>query len=217
MRNTIFSRSHCLMLIGSFFLSSAALLVIPTAARAKVLQNEIQDLGDPNAMYGNCGSRASGLERKTDLLIAAGVSLKQIYRVFVIDCHGFDGGGGAFVVPCPAGTSFSYCVQSQNDGLGNHILVGVITSPAIPCTLMSRRLGPPAQIDITFLDPAFGIATVEFRGGITNAQVQPYAVINDRARIIVTATKIDQSQPASLSNILVRNGANITTTCNFSF
>jgi len=222
MRNTIFARGHSLMLTGLFFLSGAALLVMPIAsARATVVQSELENASDPSALYGNCGSSASGLVRKSDEVLPAGGNLSQIGAIYVLNCHGFDGPGGAFIVPCPpvppGANTPSYCVGNQNDGLGNDIFLGVYLHNTLPCVVTSRRLGPPAQIDIRFWDPAFGIATVEFRGGVVNAQTQPYAVVNDHVPIIVTATKINQSQPASLSNILVTNRARVTTTCNFSF
>ena len=218
MRNAMFARDRSPILMGLFFVSVAVALLMPVAsARATVLKAGIADPGDPNAMYGNCGDTASGLVRKASHVLGSGKDFSLVRRIYVLDCHRFDGPGNTFVVPCPPNSNYSYCLQNQNDGLGNHILLGVITSTSQPCLLAQRRAGPPAQIDIRFFNPAFGVNSIEFRGGVSNAQIQPYAIVDDRSPIIVTATKIDQSQPASLSNVLVGIGNLTSVRCDFSF
>ncbi len=70
---------------------------------------------------------------------------------------------------------------------------------------------------MAFRDSIDGIAVIEFRGGVNNAQTQPYAVVNDRHPIIITATKVNQSMLASLPQILVTDGSGNVTSCTFSF
>jgi len=203
-------------------LLGASLFVMPVAsARAQIVPFEVANPNDPNGMYGGCAPGGNaGVERKSDK-VRGHSDLATVVAISVIDCHQFDGPGGTSVVPCPPNTSFSYCLLTQNDGVGNHIELGVIvrkpdTQPPA-CRLAATRVGPPAQIDIAFLDQIDGISTIEFRGGVINAQTQPYAVFSDRFPIIITATKVNQTKTASLPNILVTDGAGNVTSCNFSF
>jgi hypothetical protein len=177
-----------------------------------------QDQTDPTGMYGHCGGVNSGVESKLAVIFPVGTDLDKLQQIRVLDCHPFDGPGGSFIVPCPAGTKPvpTYCVQNQNDGRGNHILVGVFINKNLPCTLTGQSSGPPAQITITFTDAAFGIFGVELRGGASNATTQFFAGSGSRI-IVLTATKINQGAPASLSNILVQNGQQKINTCSFSF
>jgi hypothetical protein len=182
-----------------------------------------QDQGDPAAMYGHCGNVNSGIASKIQIIPANTANLDKIASITVLDCHQFDGPGGSSIVPCPAGTTPfpTYCVLVQNDGLGNHVLLGVFVHiKNLPCQLTGKSSGPPAQITISIRDNAFGIGTVELRGGVTNATTQFFAGPTngpDNRVIILSATKIDQSAPASLSNILVRNGRGTMNTCAFNF
>jgi hypothetical protein len=182
-----------------------------------------QDQGDPAAMYGHCGDVNSGVESKIAVILPVGTNLDKVAAITVLDCHQFDGPGGSFIVPCPAGTTPfpTYCVQNQNDGRGNHILVGVfIDVKNLPCTLTGKSSGPPAQITIAFKDAAFGIFGVELRGGASNATTQFFAGPTngpDNRVIVLTATKINQGAPASVSNIMVQNGQQKVNTCSFNF
>jgi hypothetical protein len=168
-------------------------------------------------MYGHCGDVNSGVESKLAVIFPVGTDLDKVQQIRVLDCHPFDGPGGSFIVPCPAGSPVpTYCVQNQNDGRGNHILVGVFINKNLPCTLTGKSSGPPAQITITFTDAAFGIFGVELRGGVSNATTQFFAGSGSRI-IVLTATKINQGAPASLPNILVQNGQQKINTCSFNF
>jgi hypothetical protein len=81
---------------------------------------------------------------KSDLIYYVGHTLVNVIGIVVLECRPFDGGGGAFVVPCPAGTpsSISYCVESDNDGVGNHVLLGVLELN--PTTAPNAVYGPCA-------------------------------------------------------------------------
>jgi hypothetical protein len=176
-----------------------------------------QDQTDPTAMYGHCGGVNSGIQTKA-LIPGSAADLSTVAQIRVLDCRPFDGPGGGTVVPCPAGTNPipTYCVQVQNDGLGNHVLLGVFINKNLPCQLTGQSSGPPAQITITFTDSAFGILNIELRGGVSNATTQFFVGSGNRI-IVLTATKINQGAPASVSNILVQNMRGTINTCSFNF
>jgi hypothetical protein len=106
----------------------------------------------------------------------------------------------------------------MNDGLGNHIEVGVTESATDrTCLLAKKHPGPPAQMDIVFQDQTNGLETIELRGPVTNARSQPYVISSDRTLIVITFTKINQALAANVPNILVTNGIGAVKTCAFSF
>lgn len=177
-----------------------------------------QDQTDPTALYGHCGNVNSGIASKINAIPATAADLDKVQQIRVLDCGPFDSSGGGAVVPCPAGSTPipTYCVHVGNDGLGNHVLLGVFINKNLPCTLTGKTSGPPAQITVTFTDSAFGITGVELRGGASNATTQFFAGSGNRI-ITLTATKINQGAPASLSNILVSSGHGTQNTCAFNF
>jgi len=177
-----------------------------------------QDQTDPTAMYGHCGNVNSGIASKIQSIPGTAPDLDKIQQIRVLDCHPFDGPGGSSIVPCPAGTTPlpTYCLLVQNDGLGNHVLLGVFTNKNLPCQLTGKSSGPPAQITITFTDSAFGIRNVELRGGASNATTQFFAGSGNRI-IVLTVTKINQGAPASVSNIAVQNTLGKINFCSFNF
>ena len=177
-----------------------------------------QDQPNPSGFYGHCGDAGSGVQNKA-ISINPFTNLNQVAAIRVLDCHGFDGPGGSSVVPCPASTKPvpTYCVLVQNDGLGNHVLLGVYIDKSLPCQLTGQTSGPPAKITITITDNAFGIRGVELRGGASNATTQFFAGSGNNS-VVLVATKINQGAPASVSNILVSNGFGVGSTCgNFNF
>jgi len=89
---------------------------------------------DPFEEYGNCGGSEMGNfgSKATAILYAlqnAGkpVTLKGVLAVKLLSCKTFTGGGGSYIVPCPSGSPYTYCVGNDNDGLGHDILLGVLT------------------------------------------------------------------------------------------
>jgi hypothetical protein len=195
---------------------SAARAWSETAARA----GDSVGLGtadDPNGFYGGCRlpEYPSGVRRKSDIVREAGGSLFDVSGIEVIDCHGYDGSGGSFVVPCPSGREYAYCVLNENDGAGNHVLLGVIVDIVPPrCKTVARRRGPVAQVDLTVHDPGTGIHSITLQDE-NNVQTQHY-FSTDRDPLIVTATKVDQGRPASFG-MLVRDGAGNLRTCSTRF
>ena len=175
------------------------------------------DANDPNGLYGGClqPPPASGVRRKSEHVLAAGKTVVDVSSIAVIDCHGFDGPGGTFVVPCPPDSRYSYCLRNENDGVGNHIYLGVGIDTVVPrCRLTERRNRPVAQIDIALHDPGTGIAVIELRDS-TNTQTRHYYT-DHRAPVVLTATKIDQTQPARVG-IMVTDGAQNMRVCSFRF
>jgi hypothetical protein len=173
---------------------------------------------NPNGMYGGCRLPESGFRRKSDHVREAGRNLTNVSTIDVINCRPFDGSGCTFVVACPAGTSFSYCLRNRNDGVGNHIFLGVVVDTTRPsCSVAARLSSPLAQLDITFRDQGSGLSVIEFRGGTTNVQIHMPDLEDSRAPAVMTATKIDQSQPGILDGILVTDDAGNVNTCNFEF
>ncbi len=76
-----------------------------------------------------CGGKAGHLT-------TAGINLSRVSSVDVLSIKCFTGMGPAKIVTCPAETSYDVCVENNNDGSGNFILLGVkygnTTSPT--CT-----------------------------------------------------------------------------------
>jgi hypothetical protein len=89
---------------------------------------------DPFASYGDCGGSETGLYRsKASILLEAlkvggkPATLKGVLAIKLLSCNTFTGGGGSYVVPCPSGSPYTYCVGNNNDGIGHEILLGVLT------------------------------------------------------------------------------------------
>jgi hypothetical protein len=192
-------------------------LPTPASAQDGIVQPGSVGADDPDGFYGGCRlpEAPSGVRRKADVVREAGGSLERVSGIAVIDCHGFDGGGGSFLAPCPAGTDYSYCVLNSNDGAGNHVLLGVVVDTIAPrCKATARRAGPVAQIDITVQDPGTGIASVTLRDE-DNVQTHHYFT-DHRAPVVLTATKVDQGRRASFG-IMVRDGAGNLRDCGYRF
>ena len=87
---------------------------------------------DKYALYGGCWQgvpfNASAYVSKSIPVFdrGKGATWANIAGIVVLDCHHWDGGGGYFITACPAGTPYSYCIQNDNDGAGNHIYLGVL-------------------------------------------------------------------------------------------
>jgi hypothetical protein len=191
--------------------------LFPAAVNDAIVLRGSSDANDPNGLYGGClrPPPASGVRRKSDFVLDAGMTVVDVSSIVVIDCHGFDGPGGTFVVACPLDSRYSYCLRNENDGVGNHIYLGVVVDTVIPmCRVTERRNSPVAQIDIALHDPGTGIAVIELIDS-TNTQTQHYFT-DHRAPVVLTATKINQTQPARIG-IKVSDGALNMRTCSFQF
>ena len=191
--------------------------LFPAQVNGAIVLRGSSDATDPNGFYGGClrPPPAAGVRRKSDHVLAAGMTVVDVSSIAVIDCHGFDGPGGTFVLPCPLDSRYWSCLRNENDGVGNHIYLGVVVDTVIPkCRLTERRNRPVAQIDIAMHDPGTGIAVIELRDS-TNTQTQHYFT-DHRAPVVLTATKMDQTQRARVG-IMVTDGAQNMRVCSFQF
>jgi len=219
MRLSQLPRADAIKGVFSILVTAMLLQGLPAAAAAQdgIVQPGVGRTGDPNGFYGGCRLPVapSGVRRKADIVREAGGTVEFVSTVDVLDCHGFDGGGGSFMAPCPAGTDYSYCVVNSNDGAGNHVLLGVVIDTVAPlCKVTASRTGPIAQIDIAVQDPGTGIASITLRDE-NNVQTQHYFT-DHRAPVVLTATKNDQGRPASFG-IMVRDGAGNLKDCGYRF
>ena len=205
------------VVVGSTATAAATSAGLPSTGPFGLILLGSQDQSAPTGMYGHCGNVNSGVQSKASTILG-GTNLNQVAAIRVLDCHPFDGSGGGTIVPCPAGTKPvpTYCVQVQNDGLGNHVLLAVSINSSLPCQLSGKSSGPPAQITITITDAAYGLLNVELRGGVSNATTQFFAGTGNGV-VVLSATKINQGTPASVSNIVVTNTLGKQSTCSFNF
>ena len=97
-------------------------------------------LGDINTSldlfdnYGNCGGSLTGLYgSKVHLVLGALIqdgqpeTIKDVLAIKLLSCTTFSGMGPSYIVPCPNGSPWTYCVGNDNDGLAHNILLGVLT------------------------------------------------------------------------------------------
>lgn len=171
--------------------------------------------------YGHCSTTpfGSGLRRKSDIVRDAGGDFAKVGAIKVIDCAPFDGPGGSFVVDCPPSTSFTYCVQNRNDGVGNRVLLGVTEDTTPPsCAISARRGSPVAQVDVVLRDPppSSGLLTIEFTNGTNVRALQPY-VADLEGPLVVTASKVDLALPATLDPLFVADAAGHREPCRIEF
>jgi len=80
------------------------------------------------------------------------------------------------------------------------------------CKLTATRVGPPTQIDITVQDPDSGLASIVVtKSNNADTPVPPFTV-GDTSPIVITSTKIDQTQ-RSQTELKVTDLAGNMTTC----
>jgi sugar lactone lactonase YvrE len=118
----------------------------------------------------------------------------------------------------PTANAAPYWITPGPDGAmwftefsGNQI--GRITVPSAPtCALTGIQPGPPKQIQITVQDTDSGLSSITATQS-TNATVNvPPFTAGTTSPVVVTATKIDQNQPSSVT-LQATNGARVSTVC----
>jgi hypothetical protein len=70
----------------------------------------------------------SGCRSIRGMVAEAGLDLNNVARVDLLILRRYDGGGNSYVIKCPSNYSnfnYDWCVQNENDGVGNHVLLGV--------------------------------------------------------------------------------------------
>ncbi len=80
---------------------------------------------DPGGNIGGPGTRT-----KAGFVGEVGKSMDNVVAIYVLDLHTYDGPGGTFVVNPPAGSPYTYELLNQNDGAGDHVLLGVVERTA---------------------------------------------------------------------------------------
>ena len=99
-----------------------------------------------------CGSSSCGSQSAQ--VIQAGITGVQSIETIQVGPYRQLTPGNARVVSCPAGTSYDVCVENQNDGVYNYVLLGVKTqnSSTINLTISSSTINFGKSVVLTW-DP----------------------------------------------------------------
>lgn len=81
---------------------------------------------DPYQVYGGCARNYSGFFPKSGDAEGIGRTMANVTAIDVLVCGGYDGGGGGHEVACPSGSPYTHCAEVHNDGLANHVLLGIL-------------------------------------------------------------------------------------------
>jgi hypothetical protein len=107
----------------------AAWLAVPGGAAAQSLTG-VNGSSDTRQLYGRCAPGAS-LNSRENIIFGIGESTNNQLAATIIECSGASGSLGARRAPCPAGMPyFNSCIQSDNDGQGNAVLIGLLRHDA---------------------------------------------------------------------------------------
>jgi hypothetical protein len=88
--------------------------------------------------------------------------------------------------------------------------IGGVSPPS--CQLMSIVNGPPKQLIVTMQDAASGLQSIQLAAAVNTILSIPSFAIGATTPVIVTATKVNQSQGSEVS-FIVTNTAGKTTSC----
>ncbi|MCX6717452.1 MAG: DUF5018 domain-containing protein [Candidatus Taylorbacteria bacterium] len=108
-------------------------------------------IGAPVASPGQyCGSSACGSQSAQ--VIQAGISGVQSIETIQVGPYRQLTSGNARVVSCPANTNYDVCVENQNDGLYNYVLLGVKlqTSSSIKFSISSSTINFGKSVVLTW-------------------------------------------------------------------
>jgi hypothetical protein len=122
MKNVFASTIHKSFRAGFW---SCILLACAVAAAGQRIP-QINASHDPYQVYGGCSTNFSGYISKAGDVEGIGRTLTNVTAIDVLVCRPFDGPGGDREVPCPAGSPYAHCAEVDNDGLANHILLGIL-------------------------------------------------------------------------------------------
>jgi hypothetical protein len=111
----------------------------------------------------------------------------------------FNGGGNV-----PAISHYFFCQQGQP------------TAMAPACNLTAILAGPPKQLQVTVQDTTSGLASIVVTTDVNADVVVPSFPVGTSASLVVTATKIDQTQASQLG-LRVTNAAGQVTDCDPPF
>ncbi len=126
-----------------------------------------------------------------------------------------DSAGNAYVTGWTESTDFPTAnpLQAVFGGLQNVFVtkIGVGVSPP-SCQLTSIVSGPPKQLIVTMQDAASGLQTIQVAAEVNTTVSIPSFTIGATTPVIVTATKVDQSQTSEVS-FIVTNTAGTGISC----
>src|SRR5690242_7101779 len=86
----------------------------------------INNSHDPYQVYGDCARNFSGFFPKSGDAEGIGRTMANVTAIDVLACGEFNGGGGGHEVPCPSGSPYTHCAGVGNEGLANHVLLGIL-------------------------------------------------------------------------------------------
>lgn len=152
----------------------AAVTIATVAAAQAAPPSDVNLQSDPRQLYGHCGGDGSSYQAKEQLLYQVGGFLGDTPAISVISCGPASGTGGTARVPCPSGVPYAYCIATDNDGLGNSVLLGVVVHNENWQTNQSYKGCPPG-------------ATPRWKAGIVEETGQDLRLINSIATLSCTA------------------------------
>lgn len=117
-------------------LLAALVALLLSAADAFAWDTRLNESSDPHQLYGMCGPGGSALQMKSATLRGLPLTPSNVLAITVLTCEPAHGGGSR-LVSCPAGSPYGHCIKIGNDGLGNHVVLGLLeldgqTRPAAP-------------------------------------------------------------------------------------
>jgi hypothetical protein len=127
-----------------------------------------------------------------------------------------DSSGNAYLTGYTTSTNFPTAnpLQAFSGGFRDAFVakIGVAGVSAPSCQLTSIVDGPPKQLMVTMQDAASGLQTIQLASAINTTVDIPSFTIGATAPVIVTATKVNQSETSEVS-FIVTNTAGKTTSC----
>jgi hypothetical protein len=126
-----------------------------------------------------------------------------------------DSAGDAYITGYTRSTNFPTAnpLQAFSGGPYNAFVTKIGSGASAPtCQLTSIVNGPPKQLVVTMQDAASGLQTIQLASEVNATVSIPAFTVGVTTPVVVTATKVNQSQGSEVSFILT-NTAGKTTSC----